>query len=188
MTIAPGADCVVGSDNGGLLSGLTSLAPAPSKIIQYDSAGLPTLADWIIGGSFTPTISCASPGDFAPIITTASGKFNKRGRKVEVIIVLVFTPNNYATAAGNIRIGGLPYVADGETALALLNFSSLSGFAWPGTSTQIFAAVQANQNYAHLIGHKSGSSTQTADISTFPGGASPPQQTLRITGEYRSAA
>ena len=184
ITVASGADCIIGAEVGGLLPGLSAISPAANKAIIYDSAGAPQLTDWIVNGSFTPTVTCGTPGDLSIAATTASGVFTKRGRQVEVTIALAFTPS-WTTASGNIQIGGLPYVADSSTVPAPIPFSTLDAITWPTSCTMLFASVIANQNYMQIQGRRSGASDTTAQISMFPTGAA---RILRLHGSYRAAS
>ncbi len=169
---------------GAMLDKLRALTPAASKVAILNSAGDAELIDWIVNGTFVPGITCTTPGNLDIAWSTRTGIVNKRGKVVEVTMVLVFTPTYDASAFGNIQLTGLPYVADGSTAYSLLNFGSLSSFTWPNNATQLFAAVNGSQALATIIGQKSGATTANAQITMFPSGV---QQTLRLSGAYRAA-
>jgi|GEM_PF-7046352 len=170
---------------GAMLDKLRALTPAPSKLAILNSAGDAELIDWIINGTFVPNITCTTPGNLDIAWGTRTGIVSKRGKLVDVNIVLVFTPTyDGAITSGNLQIS-LPYVADSSTAYSLLDFSSMSGFTWPNNATQLFAAANGSQALATIIGQKSGATTATGQIGMFPSGQ---QQTLRISGTYRAAA
>jgi len=187
LTMADSAAALTALSGQPLASTLTKLAAltlAPEKVIRINASGDAELIDWILSGSWTPTITCVTPGDLSVSYSTQVGGYNKRGKMVEIWGTLIFTPT-YSTATGNLRIDGLPAAADSSSALATINFASLSSFTWPSSSTQLFMTPQTSAQYAHIVGHRSGGSTATAQMSMLPSGTA---QTLRFSGTYRSAA
>lgn len=170
------------SPSSAMLELLRPVTPVINKLIRLDSAGGVQLIDWSHGGgiAFTPVVTCATPGDLSVAYGTATGTYRKKDRVVEIDVVLVFTPT-YTTAAGEFRIAGLPFPADGSTAYSCIPISSMSAFTWPNSATQIYLEAQGNQSYLMLVGQKSGSSNQSQNITGFTSGA---QVTLRFRGSY----
>lgn len=82
----------------------------------------------ITEGTFTPTVTFATPGTFSVSYTTQQGRYFQLGNWVYAEIVLVFTPT-LGTASGNFLVQGLP--ASAGTATGPGGFiPSISGFTW----------------------------------------------------------
>lgn len=60
-------------------------------------------------GSWTPTFTFGTVGDFSPTYSTQGGFYLKHGRLVFIQTRLVFNTNAYTTASGAAKIQGLPY-------------------------------------------------------------------------------
>ncbi|MFY9350390.1 MAG: hypothetical protein WBL20_00615 [Sphingobium sp.] len=166
-----------------ILPKIAALTPSASKIIRLNASNDAELIDWILDGSWTPTIDCSSNTDLTVSYSAQVGTWNKRGRDIEISGVIGFTPN-YNTSSGNLRIGGLPFAADVNTAVSQINFSTLPGVTWPSSITQIFVTPQSGLSYAHITGHKSAGATQTAQLSMFPSGGA---VVIRFRGRYAAS-
>lgn len=59
-------------------------------------------------GTFTPTVSFATNGNFSPTYTTQVGEYFRIGDVVNFIVDIRFSANAYTTASGALIIGGLP--------------------------------------------------------------------------------
>ncbi len=86
-------------------------------------------------GTFNPTLTCATPGDFAANYSQRSGRYTRVGNIVTLRIAITAAPT-FTTASGAIRISSLPFAVgstgDDEYSLTL---NLLTGFTWPsGTS------------------------------------------------------
>lgn len=74
----------------------------------------------IASGSFTPTVTFGTVGDFTPTYNTQTGVYWRHGDFLHFSLDLDFDTNAYTTAAGDLIIGGLPVaVASGITNNAL---------------------------------------------------------------------
>lgn len=164
------------------LTAIAALAFSANKALKWDASGNPALVDDIVGGTFTPGISCDTPGNLDLAGVVASGFYTKKDKVVEVTIGITFTPT-YSTASGNLRITGLPFVAESNTVEGLLSPRTISSsVTWPSSATQLFANVVSGQSYCNVVGHKSAGSTATLAITGLTSGVA---TTLRFTGRYR---
>lgn len=88
-------------------------------------------------GTFTPTLTIATPGDGVITYTTQAGSFYQIGKlvffEIRVTAKIVFT-----TAAGAITMFGLPMAAADANWLAVCG-GSQNGIVWPTGSSQIIA-------------------------------------------------
>jgi len=92
---------------------------------------------------FTPTITFQTNGDFAPTATTLNGRLKYLTDKtIFVEIVVSFTANAYATASGQLIIGGLPVTSEVFTGMIVnpLNLS-FSGHDYSGSNFQDIRAI-----------------------------------------------
>lgn len=64
-------------------------------------------------GTFTPSVSFATNGDFAPTYTNQSGEYFINGDTVKVVLRVDFDTNAYTTASGTFYIDGLPHQPKG---------------------------------------------------------------------------
>ncbi len=117
--------------------------------------------------SFTPVLTCATPGDLAVgSITAQTGLMQFDGDFTHVQVRLAATPT-FTTASGQIRITGLPIaVANTSEAPMLVNGATLgAGFTMP--------AAQAAAGTNYLVANKFGTGVSAGpmDISTLSSGA-----------------
>lgn len=73
-------------------------------------------------GSFTATVTCATPGNLSVSYTSRGGLYRKIGSLVYVYIAVNFTPT-YTTASGELIISGLPFPCVSETPFSVSYFS-----------------------------------------------------------------
>lgn len=63
-------------------------------------------------GTWTPSITFVTPGDLAGAFSTQIGTYSKFGNQVEVTLQLASSAFTHTTAAGELRITGLPFTVD----------------------------------------------------------------------------
>lgn len=76
--------------------------------VQVPSAGANVLDDYE-EGTWTPTITFATPGNLSVAYTTQSGTYTKIGRTVSINLLLVTSSFTHTTASGQFTINGLPF-------------------------------------------------------------------------------
>lgn len=98
-------------------------------------------------GTWTPVPTFATPGDFAPTISIAQGRWLKLGNTVWLTCALFFNTNAYTTAAGSFLLGGVPFPARSSGGIrytaALGSYAMLS--AVTGTDVGVWLDVGATQ-------------------------------------------
>jgi len=131
-------------------------------------------------GTFTPSITFATPGDLALTAVTASGRWTRKGRRVYVELSYTGTPT-YTTASGDFRLTGLPFAAAGG--LSTFNIQGSGVFTWPASRTQVFVLPISGQTYCNVRGLGTNIANSTAfAVSEVPSGTA---VTLNFAGEYR---
>jgi hypothetical protein len=121
-------------------------------------------------GTFTPAITYATPGTLAVTYTKQAGDYVKDGRLVIANFEIVTNVFTLGTAAGDLRISGLPYVAGSGLARYTGN-----GF-WEGISKAAYTelAFVAATGLPYLTCRMSGSGMSASNVAatdTPTGGA-----------------
>lgn len=79
---------------------------------QNASADANTLDDYE-EGTWTPTVTCDTPGDLSVTYSSQVGRYTKIGRQVHAQFYIVTSAFTHTTAAGSMRVGGIPFSAAG---------------------------------------------------------------------------
>jgi hypothetical protein len=140
------------------------------------------LLNWYEEGTWTPTITFATPGDLAITYsaTIRVGTYTRIGNRIIVNFNVATTAFTFTTASGSLQISGLPFTAQNLTAS-----TSAGAMVWGGITkigyTQVTPRVQPNTILIDFVA--SGSAvTQSAVVATdTPSGGT---MTLRGTITY----
>ena len=133
-------------------------------------------------GSFTPTITFATPGDLSVAYSKQTGNFYKVDKVVHFSISLAFTPT-FSTASGELRISGLSpagAVPAGQRynfALSTMN----SSWAWPAGATQSAAYIPSNSTLVRVQGIGTGAASSVFTATELTSGAA---HSIEISGTY----
>lgn len=149
--------------------------------VQVPSAGANVLDDYE-EGTWTPTITCASPGNLSVTYSTQFGTYTKVGNCVTIGCVVVASAFTWTTSTGTILVGTLPFSLSGNFrgAAALSAASGLVGSANDYFAMQIDAGVSSTQLSIGRMNSGTGASS-TATISLFPSGSG---KQLTFSGSY----
>lgn len=116
-----------------------SIVPAtgsvPGSMSAADKAKLDSLV--YATGNWTPAISFVTPGNLAVSYTTQVGHYTQIGRKVSVDFEIVTSSFTWTTAAGALRITGLPLAANSSVP----EFTGL--LSWAGIVTTGYTSLNA---------------------------------------------
>lgn len=113
----------------------------------WSAVGAPGFSE----GTFTPTLTFATPGTYVPGYTTQQGNFTRVGNRVHASIRLAATPT-IGTASGLATVGGLPFTAGGNAALRYEGngrFDSASP-VFPGGGTYPIFTVSSGASVINL--------------------------------------
>lgn len=164
------------------VSGLLTLTggQAAFPATQIPSADPNTLDDYE-EGTWTPTISFATPGDLSVVYSTQSGRYTKVGRAYLFDATVSTSTFTYTTATGTLRISGLPLApASGIPAVSLSRWTGVvSAVATP----QIVAMVSSSNILLEVMNVAAG----TAASLTQANAASGVQKSIFLTGHFPSA-
>ena len=132
-------------------------------------------------GTFSATVTFATPGDLSVAYSNQAGTYTRIGNRVEVSVILVFTPT-FTTASGALQIGGMPFTiaAAQDTAGVIRDITST--FTWPASRTQLVVYPNSSTTYMTIQGIGSGQNPSDISASNMTSGAA---HTLRFTVSYR---
>ena len=90
------------------------------------SAGANTLDDYE-EGTFTPALTCVTPGDLSTTYLVQLGSYVKIGRSVQVLVHLQTSSWVYTTASGNVKVTGMPFASNSSgTAAAAMGINTVN--------------------------------------------------------------
>lgn len=124
-------------------------------------------------GTFTPTVSFATNGDFAPTYTNQSGEYFVNGDSVKVIVRIDFNTNAYTTASGGFRVDGLPFQPKGLPS----TFNYVGGFSGemmtiPSNTYQVNSIATRNSSSLTILASRDGAARAALSSLQFPASTS----------------
>jgi hypothetical protein len=148
---------------------------------QNASANANTLDDYE-EGTFTPTMSFATPGTSSWAYTTQTGTYTKIGDLAFISIDLNATPT-IGTGSGTISINALPFTAAASPASQQLIVGSMgSVWTWPASRTQVHAILNASTTSMQIRATGSGQTNVDFAATNMTGGSA---HVIRISGCYK---
>lgn len=149
------------------ISIVAATASVPGSMSAADKAKLDLLTYTV--GVWTPTISFATPGDFAATWSNQTGFYTKIGRMVFAQFVLVSSSFTWTTASGQLNIGGFPFPMAG--------LSIVTGVLdWAGITKAGFTEFSMTMNAgstAQVIANGSGQLRTQIVAADMPSGGFP---------------
>lgn len=100
----------------------------------------------LLNTSFTPTFTCATPGDLSVSYATQIGRYQQIGKLVFYKLNLVCTPT-WTTATGEPRISGLPFTSDNDGATTAASKAVLAAVGTPASWVEFWMRVEVNATY-----------------------------------------
>ena len=117
-------------------------------------------------GTWTPVLTCATPGDLAVTYSLQVGKWSRIGNRISVDIQLTTSAFSWATASGTVSVTGLPFVPlSTGLHVGALSFSGISKAGY----TQ-FTAESVNNGTLRFIANGSAITGTVLNISDIPSG------------------
>jgi hypothetical protein len=107
-----------------------TLGVATATSINFGGSALST---YTTGGTWTPTITFATPGNLSVSYATQNGVYTRIGNIIVAVFTVAFTPT-YTSSSGNFFIAGLPFTVNGST---LGNVANSNTTAYPAGTTHL---------------------------------------------------
>lgn len=122
-------------------------------------------------GTWTPTLTFATPGDLAVVYSTRVGVYTKIGRLVTATLDIATSTFTFTTASGALNITGLPFTSANTAGQTHHGACSLHGVT-KATYTTFTAALAANSATVLLVGNGSGVSESSVAAADMPSAGS----------------
>lgn len=136
------------------------------------------LSSYVPKTAFTPTLTFATVGDLSVSYATQVGLYERIGNVVNYTILLTCTPT-FTTAAGALRIAGLPLTVLTGGYIFYGNIVNDGGLTYTGTT--IYASPVGNQTYIQIQTTKSATAEGTLATTALVSGVA---ITFKIFGSY----
>jgi hypothetical protein len=120
-------------------------------------------------GTWTPVLTCVTPGDLAVTYSAQVGTYTKIGNRCTLNLSITTSAFSYLTASGTVQITGIPFTSNTTTANYNLGALAFGGLTKAGY-TQIQSYVLPNVSYVSFASSGSGVSAAQAAIADFPTG------------------
>ena len=112
--------------------------------------------------AWTPVVTFATPGDFAPTYTYRAGACWYEGNGLRFVGRVVFNAGTFSTAAGGFRITGLPVTSTLFPVNVPIEVSAISKVTLPAGTPIVTAQIDANSGVIRLL--RSGSGVAFAEL------------------------
>lgn len=161
----------------------------PNPQSQFIQAG-PYLGATCESGLFTPDFQFAGGnGDLVKVFAAGNGQiglFQRAGNLVTVTLRLITTTWTYTTAAGNLRIIGLPYAKNLETPILADMYGAMGFGGITKAGYTNFSLISSNgASFANIVASGSGQASVLVTAADMPSGT---QQTIVGTLTYTAAS
>ena len=128
------------------------------------------LLNWYEQGSFTPVLTCATPGTLAVTYATQTAKYQRVGNVCHVWINIQTNSVTKGTASGAVRITGLPftvaYPAGVESSMGSMMFQGITKVGY----TQFTPQAVWTTSYLQIAGSGSALAASNLDITEIGAG------------------
>ena len=139
-----------------------------------------------ITGTFTPTVSFSTIGNFVPAYTTQTGKYIRTNDQVWFTLEVQFTANAYTTSAGEFMVSSLPFPSTNTTPSEIAVSIGKVGNIDLGTNdTQVTGAILQNSSNIQFWTVEDDAVATPISVIHIP--ASQAGVTLTISGVYEVA-
>lgn len=167
-----------------------AVALSPSRIlggqlikIRYDGTQYRLLSNPLTNSTFTPGLTCATPGDLSVTLSQAYGEWMRVGNIYTVHFHLVSSAFTHTTASGAVSISGFPSAAAASSIWWSCALSEWSGVT-KANYTQIGGIITGGATALSLRASGSAQASGAVNIADLPTGGS---VVLRGSITYRTS-
>lgn len=157
-------------DSSGGATPVISITAATTVAAGSMSAADKTIVDALsVVGTWTPTLSFATPGNLAVTYSTQTGHYVKSGKMVALTFTIITSAFTHTTAAGNLVVSGFPFTLSGPPRMSgALDFQ---GITMAGYTSFSLVAVPGS-SIGQVVAYGSGQPRANATITNAPTGSS----------------
>ena len=130
-------------------------------------------------GTFTPSLTFATPGDLSIAYSTQTGRYARVGNIVTVHVNLITSTFTFTTASGALTLNGLPFAVNATDAafFVLGQFGNIT----MANFTQFGIRVGVGATSGIVIGSAQGQATTNVQATNLTSGQI---TTIRFSGSY----
>lgn len=118
---------------------------------QQASSDANTLDDYE-ENTWTPVLTFATLGDLTVVYTAQSGVYQKIGKWVQASFIVQTSTFTHTTAAGELRITGLPFTSATTNIQYTGSLEHGAGITYPAGRSMLQSNIGSNVSYVRLIG------------------------------------
>lgn len=160
------------SDNNFIVgNGSTWVAESGSTVRTSLGLTIDTDVAGVERGSWTPVLTCATPGNLSVSYTTQMGRYERNGKLVTLYFNITTSAFTHTTASGQVNITGIPF-----TCLTLSGLNCLANLTFQGITkanfTQFNPRIQNNATTMQISASGSAQTTANLVITELPTGGS----------------
>lgn len=140
-------------------------------------------------GTFTPTVTFATAGDFSPTYLIQEGAYRKIGDMVYFAMTVRFDTNAFTTASGNFRITSLPFTSKtaGAAGISFYDFACSIGVVQNVTfDDTMFLSASVIPGSSYIEFRQNDPSTNGLEVGTSNIPASTSNIRIALSGWYFS--
>jgi hypothetical protein len=141
--------------NGITFPGTQSACSDPNTLDDYEE------------GTFTPTITFATPGDLSVTYARNIGQYTKTGNLVSISVTIQTSAFAHTTASGQVRIAGLPFTPNVTNLFSGNGLGEFRGITKSGY-THFGITWSVNQTYINVAASSSGSIDSLVAAADMP--------------------
>jgi hypothetical protein len=149
------------------ISELPSATPQSGDQFPFVRGGVTSRANFFETGTWTPTLTFATPGNLSVAYTNQLGRYIRIGNLVVVSLRIDTSSFTHSTASGALQITGLPFTALSATAM-----SWQAGGRWRGVTkanyTDMSFNVATNTTAITVRACGSGQADANVDAANMP--------------------
>lgn len=130
------------------------------------------LNDFYAEGSWTPSLSCVTPGNLAITYAYQVGSYTKIGRVIVAQYFIQPATFTHSTASGALLINGMPFTSMASPAQAWTAGSIIfTGISLPTGYTELSSLMEAGVSSLKLQLVGTNTATRTLEVTDIPTGA-----------------
>lgn len=98
-------------------------------------------------GSFVPTVTFSTNGDFAPVGLSVAGGYQLKSDMCDIWFRAAWSNNAFTTANGQLRIGGLPFAAAADMTIWGIPLTQFQGLDLGSLTRHVAGNIAAGNKY-----------------------------------------
>lgn len=144
-----------------------SLSVADSYVVTNSAGTAYTVIAGKPSTSWTPTLTCQTPGNLSVAYSTRVGQYARCGKFIYTTFAIVTSTFTHTTASGFVIITGMPV---GQSGFGGLELGGIHGSGWNTTGSQTQIGFSFSGTDILFVKYNDLASTAAVNITEFPTG------------------